>query len=511
MNSREIGLASQSDRHDLPDDEHPGRGFSQDGSSNSNSERKSLLQGKEDRARIDAISGRGGAKPRSSAKSLYKRDLWLLSTTFLLVFLAFNTTQNLESSLNTALGTRVGMLAGLSGYWLFVAANLATLIPASIYLGFSAAILWVAEGAYIAAAAKGHAAACGLSEDATIGDFNGIFWSFFASNQVVGNLLAMLILQMQQQQQQAGPGGAGLTGEPGRGLSPLESSFPSLNGTLDRAYEYDGAARQAELTPDAAAGGGGGGVPLGTQRLLFATLLASMTAGTAIAFFLRPQQQHEASSAAPPAKVAGGGGVLPGGGGGGPGPVAKVDVLGTAAELARASVKLLGDRKMLCLVALLVYSGFQQAFIWGDFTKDIVTPALGIAWVGGIMAIFGASDALMERLFTFPKPLLFRSAWADKGTLVAAALLWGAGDAAFNTQISALLTILYPRDTEVAFAQWNTWQSAGTSLMFFISPHAPLYVKLGILFLGLAFAAAGLLAFESTTARTGDLHRSLLT
>lgn len=87
------------------------------------------------------------------------------------------------------------------------------MIPASLFLGFTASILWCAEvstdrsfnaklsvmililmkdcsnertwqGTYLTHAAKCHATACDISEEAAIGSFFGQFWAVFASNQV---------------------------------------------------------------------------------------------------------------------------------------------------------------------------------------------------------------------------------------------------------------------------------------------------------------------------------------
>jgi hypothetical protein len=47
-------------------------------------------------------------------------------------------------------------------------------------------------------AAKSHAAACNITEATAIGTFNGQFWGVFASNQVVGNLISLALLQFEK-------------------------------------------------------------------------------------------------------------------------------------------------------------------------------------------------------------------------------------------------------------------------------------------------------------------------
>ncbi|GAQ79101.1 unc-93 homolog A [Klebsormidium nitens] len=425
-----------------------------------------------------------GAPLRSPADkqwSPYKRDLHMLSFSFLLVFSAFGATQNLESSLNTDqglgpismgvlycfltvcsflaplfvhwLGAKNALLLGLTGYWAFVAANLVptwfTLVPASAYLGFTASILWVAEGTYLTSAARAHSASCGSPEESTIGEFNGVFWAVFASNQVVGNLLALFLLR---------------------------------NGRSDPAHP--------------------GHVDKFATTLLFAVFLACMSVGTVAACFLRPEAKGARDLGAddPPVSIR---------------------------SNLRSTMALLGDRRLLLLLALMVYSGLQQAFIWSDFTKDVVTPALGVSWVGGVMAVFGASDALASyfagklssgmhsitflvsggaaaQLLVLIALLVkssFGSSSTDYASLFTAAFLWGLGDAVFNTQISAILGICFPDDTASGFAQWKIWQSAATSAACFATPYLGIGTKLCILAGVLTVGMGGFLLVTLSTRR----------
>ncbi|XP_024382597.1 UNC93-like protein 3 [Physcomitrium patens] len=406
--------------------------------------------------------------------SPYLRDLHILSFSFLFTFLAYSALQNLESSIHEDdglgstsvgvlylsltfsslgaplfvvwLGTKRALLVGLSGYWVFTAANLyptwTTMIPASLFLGFTASILWCAEGTYLTCAAKRHAISCNISEETAIGTFNGEFWSLFASNQVVGNLVSLGLLYY------------------GKGSS---GSGDSSSGTT----------------------------------LLVIVFLGSMAVGTTLAFFLTPQYSSYStiSEDSLPLTPAGN------------------------RDLAKRMFALLHEKKMVMLIGILIYTGLQQAFIWGDFTKDIITPAFGVAWVGGVMAIYGASDAISSVVagrFSTGVPaiaaitcvgaiaqgfaltlLCFKQQFGGGGIdlllLSGLAIAWGVGDATFNTQISALLGIFYPDDTEAAFAQWKIWQSAATSAAFFASPRTDFFIKLYVLLAVLVLSMVALL------------------
>ncbi|BAT17702.1 Os12g0566800 [Oryza sativa Japonica Group] len=154
-------------------------------------------------------------------------DLHVLSAAFLFIFSAYCAAQNLQSSVNTEgdlgtvsmgilytsftlfavtaspvvtwLGSKRALVVGTSGYVIFILANLVptwyTMVPASLYLGFSASIIWVGQGTYLTSAALSHARDNNLPEGQTLGNFNGEFWGMFASTQVIGNLISLALLR----------------------------------------------------------------------------------------------------------------------------------------------------------------------------------------------------------------------------------------------------------------------------------------------------------------------------
>uniref|UniRef100_A0A453JXU0 Uncharacterized protein n=1 Tax=Aegilops tauschii subsp. strangulata TaxID=200361 RepID=A0A453JXU0_AEGTS len=70
-----------------------------------------------------------------------------------------------------------------------------TMVPASVYLGFTAAIIWVGKGTYLTSAALSHARDNNLPDRPAVGRFNGEFWGVFASTQVIGNLISFAVLR----------------------------------------------------------------------------------------------------------------------------------------------------------------------------------------------------------------------------------------------------------------------------------------------------------------------------
>ncbi|KAE8099438.1 hypothetical protein FH972_017420 [Carpinus fangiana] len=311
------------------------------------------------------------------------------------------------------------------------------MVPASVYLGFSASIIWVGQGTYLTSTARSHARDCNLHEGTVIGNFNGEFWGMFASNQFVGNLISLAMLS--------------------------DGTEGSTSGTT----------------------------------LLFVVFLCSMTIGTILMCFLT-KRNHNAEEGAQDSSVG---------------------LYSTVVSLSKSLITLLFDARMLLTIPLIAYSGLQQAFVWAEFTKDIVTPALGVSGVGGAMAVYGAFDAicslaagrltsgltsitlivsggaLIQAVVFLWLLLIYRLTSGVLGImypLLMAAML-GIGDGVFNTQLNALLGILFKHDTEGAFAQLKVWQSGSIAVVFFVSPYISLKAMLVVMLAALCLSYAGFL------------------
>ncbi|KAJ6817443.1 UNC93-like protein 3 [Iris pallida] len=177
------------------------------------------------------------------------------------------------------------------------------------------------------------------------------------------------------------------------------------------------------------------------------------------------------------------------------------------------------ERRVLLIIPLLAYSGLQQAFVWAEFTKRIVKPALGVSGVGGAMAVYGAGDAICSilagRLTSslasvtlivcggafLQSIVLFWLLFGYSLTsgllgsvypLLMAAML-GVGNGVFNTQLNALVGMLFKRETEAAFAQLKLWQSGAIAVIFFLSPYISLQAMLLTMVAALCIALSGFL------------------
>ncbi|CAL5389644.1 unnamed protein product [Camellia sinensis] len=411
------------------------------------------------------------SETQTLTKKNHTRDVHILSSAFLLIFLAYGAVQNLESTINTEedlgtislgilyssfmvfsffaslvvrfLGTKNALVLGTTGYWLFIAANLKptwyTMVPASLYMGFSASIIWVAEGTYLTSTARSHAHDLNLEEGNVIGNFNGEFWGMFAGHQFVGNLMSLVLLK---------DGTGGTTS--GSGIT-----------------------------------------------LLYIVFLCSMTLGTILMCFL---QKRDAKGEE----------ILPD---------SSVSFYSSMVSLSKSIIAPLFDLRMLLIIPLIAYSGLQQAFVWAEYTKYIVEPALGESGVGGAMAVYGAFDAIcslaMGRLTSGLKSMtlivcagafiqLIVLLWlllkysVTSGVLgilypllMAAAL--GIGDGIFNTQLNALLGMLFKHDMEGAFAQLKVWQCVSIAVVFFVSPYISLHAVLVVMLVAVCISVVGFL------------------
>ncbi|XP_028765570.1 UNC93-like protein 3 [Neltuma alba] len=394
------------------------------------------------------------------------RDVYILSLSFLLIFLAYGAAQNLQSTLNTernlgtislgilyssftlfslvsslivrVFGSNNALVLGTTGYWVFVAANLKpnwhTMVPASLYLGFSASIIWVGQGTYLTSTARDHARYWNLPEAAVIGHFNGIFWAIYALNQFVGNLLTFALLKNGQ------------------------------DGTTSNTTS------------------------------LFTVFLCVISLGAILMCFMSQRSGNNMGDDEPSDTG--------------------VSAYSSLKSLFESLASALSDVRMLLVVPLITYSGLQQAFVWAEFTKHIVTPALGVSGVGIAMAVYGAFDGISSltagrltsglpsitsivcvggfvQAITFILLLLdisIASGRLNTLYLLFMASLLGIGDGVLNTQLNALLGMLFKHDTEGAFAQLKIWQSASIAMVFFLSPHVSLQEMLLIVITSLCLS-----------------------
>ncbi|VDI65284.1 Hypothetical predicted protein [Mytilus galloprovincialis] len=189
-----------------------------------------------------------------------------------------------------------------------------------------------------------------------------------------------------------------------------------------------------------------------------------------------------------------------------------------------------GSTPQKLLTFLTIYSGIEQAFITGDYTKSYISCAIGIWNVGYVMICYGVVDAICSfafgRLVQFVghAPFFLLAFLLHGGTQIALflwqpnpdneilfyvfAAMWGMGDAVIQTQINALYGYLFTNNTEAAFSNYRLWESLGFIMAFAWSGFLVTKVKLGLCF---GFLTVGMIFYTITEIlerrkKKGDFH-----
>lgn len=166
--------------------------------------------------------------PEHWTRGRINRNVLLISFSFLLLFTAFQALSNLQSSINCDaglglaslstiyatliissmfvpsvviryLGLKWTLAAAMVCYALYTVANYfpawGTLIPASALVGLAAAPLWTAKATYITTLGIRYAGIGTSAPEAIINRYFGIFFLFFQTSQIIGNLVSSLVLK----------------------------------------------------------------------------------------------------------------------------------------------------------------------------------------------------------------------------------------------------------------------------------------------------------------------------
>eukprot|EP00899_Mesostigma_viride_P027509 jgi/Mesvir1/7943/Mv11863-RA.1 len=511
--------------------------------------------------------------PVQNLESTLNSDAGLGATSLGVLYFSLAFFSLLTARLVSHLGTRATLVGGLSTYSTFVAAHWwpgwTTLIPASALLGFGASLVWVAQGTYLSLAARIHAGLMGVPHADALAQFNGIFWGIFQSTQVFGNAISMVLLR------DSGGDGKG-AGDAPADITSIDAAVSTLD---DRSVTQGG---DAVHSGGSSGGGVGGDprvlisvfLAFSLGGVAVAYLLPSLSntpsddpeaslTGTTLAKGVADDDgceeeaigggdpgddRHEDTHKTPLLSSAGGGGSSgagrtdlvvevrggkEGGAGGGgssgiPGGVAlqpTSHAAGAKGGLGRGggkcgvlSAAVTDWRSLALLVPIMGYSGAQGAFIWGDFTRDVVAAELGVPWVGGVMAVFGASDAAasfavgqlrgkgntslaasiilaaLSQLALLWVIFLRSAGAAGAGhpwQVFLIAALWGCGDAIWNTQLSSLLGGMFVHST------------------CFLSPHMPLFTRVVVLSVAILLALVCYAPVAMKGCRTGATRHKL--
>ncbi|CAM1308396.1 unc-93 (predicted), partial [Pycnogonum litorale] len=167
-------------------------------------------------------------KEKRRAKIKIIKNLLVVSFGFLLLFTAFQSISNLQSSINSIeglgtaslsviyaaliiscmfvppymiarLGCKYTLVVSMLMYSSYFAANFHaqwyTLMPTSVILGLGGAPLWSSKCTYLTEIAKQYAELTGESTESMVVKFFGVFFMIFQSGQIWGNLISAYVLR----------------------------------------------------------------------------------------------------------------------------------------------------------------------------------------------------------------------------------------------------------------------------------------------------------------------------
>ncbi|KAJ3439677.1 et translation product-related [Anaeramoeba flamelloides] len=408
---------------------------------------------------------------------------------FSIVFSAFNSTQNLMTRIHGSygyrslailysvfgfsnlfippviikIGAKISMVLGAIFYVLYIVSNI-KFVPffyylASGFLGLGGSLIWGGNGAYIVQ----------VSEKHQLGLVSGVFWGMFQCNQIIGNLLAAIIIN---------------AGKSDSILFMILSCVGAfgwvfllfLPNTKKRQRKNDNADFESEKTqksqndenlkssiPSESEGEGGGGSG--------------------------KEKRNEISKAK-----------------------AKVKAKGDSQPKSKSKLKenlmmtfrLFTEKRMKYLILIQIFSGITQSIYFG-----VVPSKIEKKWLSYVMTVFGVIDVLggvingklSDNIGKWPIIIAASIANIAGGVIILFASkkrIWlyflgqaffGYSDSGFNTQIYSILGLLFNNNEESAFAMFRLLQSLSTAAVFYYGNYLSLFQNICILW---AFLLTGL-------------------
>ncbi|XP_071854941.1 protein unc-93 homolog A-like [Apostichopus japonicus] len=447
--------------------------------------------------------------PEQWTKRRINRNVIVISFSFLLLFTAFQALSNLQSSINCDAGLGLASLSTIYAtlilssmfvpsimirylglkwtlaiamvcYAIYTLANYfpswGTLIPASALVGFAAAPLWTAKATYLTTLGRRYAQIGKSAPEAIINRYFGIFFLFFQSSQIIGNLVSSLVLKSDDSTDE--------------GNNQTEFTCGAQDCYTETGDEN---ATTYCDPPDKNL----------TNILLSVYLACGIAAVITVALFVQRLERNDKKTPE------------------------------TTCGLFLATTKLMREANIVLLIPLTVYSGLEQAFITGDFTKSFVTCTVGVGWVGYIMICYGATNALFSLVWgrvarTTGRTFIFASGTTIHFVLIVILLtwlpteeqlwvmfilaaLWGVADAVWQTQINSIYGALFPGRQQAAFSNYRLWESLGFTVSFAYSNYLCVWTKLTILFavLGLGTCCYVVIEANERRLRTGSFARNV--
>merc|ERR1719376_166869 len=308
------------------------------------------------------------------------------------------------------------------------------MVPGAILLGVGASPMWSAKCTYLTHIGEQYSLLTGEDKEVVITRYFGIFFLFFQSTQVAGNLISSLVLSY---------------GDDG----DSEISDEDLENCGANFCQGDGAIIDIS----------------NKERYMLSSiyLVFALTSSVVVMVFVAPLRKYGGDS-----RVGSATGRSP-------------------KEQVVAAFHHMKHPYRVPIIPLTFWSGVEQAFIGADYTAAYVSCSLGVGMLGYTMICFGVCNALCSffcssavravgrvPVFAFASALnlaliLVLLLWTpDPDQLYVFFVipgLWGVADAVWQTQINSLYSVLFPKEAEAAFSNYKLWESLGFILAYICS------------------------------------------
>jgi len=417
------------------------------------------------------------AKEKKREKFLIYKNVLLISVSFLLLFVAFESMSKLQSSINKVknLGTWANAMVYFSlilscmflpsilikrlkvkwtlvvcvfCYSTYIAAQFKpefyTLIPTAFILGLGAAPMWSAKCTYLTQVANRMAIINREDAEPYIVKFFGIFFFFFQCNSILGNVISTVVLSTDKP----------ASSDSDENIARLcgANYCPDTLKADDNANDTDSGDDNFKTSQSS------------IYTLAGIYLTCSLCAALILAIFLDPLTRFGEEDRQSNGKKLSG------------------------VQLLVATFRHMKNKKQVLIIPLTIWSGIEQGFFGADFTAGFVTCAYGVHIIGRVLICYGIFDAIASVSFGFVikvigrVPIFFLGATINVAVLITLffwtptadtwivvyvlAALWGIGDAIWQTQINALYGILFVSEEEAAFSNYRLWESFGFLIAF---------------------------------------------
>ncbi|CAH1156082.1 unnamed protein product [Phaedon cochleariae] len=459
------------------------------------------------------------------------KNVFLIGLSFMVHFTAFWGASNLQSSINAEaalgtitlaatygsliisntflpvliiewIGTKWTIAISLITYMPFILSqfypSFYTMIPAAIAMGLGGAPLWCAKCTYLTVISEAYSELTGMNSEISVTRFFGIFFMFYSSSQVWGNLISSAVLS---------------SGSPHIDLKSVSVSNATQVVFVQSNLVDVGERCGANFCPTPAEPSVNPNLklpPSSKINLVFGIYLGCMIVACLIVMFgvdqMSRYSKHRKSS---------GSGL-------------------SGKELLAVTLKQFGNMKQILIIPITMFIGAEQAYIAADYTSAFVSCSWGISNIGFVMICFGVCNAvasvvsgsvakitgrtpvvcfaLLLHIALLITLLFWRPSGDKKIIYFVISGLWGVCDALWLVQINTLYGILFSGNEEAAYSNFRICEAVGSVITYACSSYlcqaAKLYLLLGLLGIGvIGYAGVHMMKDEKSPCERSPITR----